>query len=332
MKRRAFIQLLVAASLAPAEALATIPQFDGGGSKKLVRPAGNDQIAVDEDDVATDSDHNNAGQQRQGQEPQRDNATADSGHSNATTSGDTLVNEENIKDYLSKIRAPNTPHHDDIYASAQDVQTLRQVADRFRRIVARVGDANFCVMGFDETLDFAKTTAKVEPFAKDEIDLMVQLFARNARDYGFYGEKPVTSLSAVINQHDIYKVPYSGNFLFRGKSLEKFIRIRKDLGENLILTSGIRSVVKQFYLFINKALRFDGNLSLASRSLAPPGYSYHATGDFDVGQRGFGPGNFTEDFIGTPIYKRLSKEGYVQYRYGRDNLLGVRFEPWHIKL
>ena len=90
--------------------------------------------------------------------------------------------------------------------------------------------------------------------------------------------------------------------------------------------------MKQFYLFLSKAMRFDGNLSLASRSLAPPGYSYHATGDFDVGQKGFGGGNFDESFITTSVFKELTKLGYVEYRYGRDNLLGVRYEPWHIKL
>ncbi|MCK5517135.1 MAG: D-alanyl-D-alanine carboxypeptidase family protein, partial [Desulfobulbaceae bacterium] len=75
-----------------------------------------------------------------------------------------------------------------------------------------------------------------------------------------------------------------------------------------------------------------GNLSLASRSLAPPGYSYHATGDFDVGQKGFGGGNFSEEFTTTPVFKRLARRGLVEYRYKRDNMLGVRYEPWHIKL
>ena len=308
MKRRAFIQVLFAASLAPAKALATIPKFDNASSKKIVRPSDNSQIVMDEGDGAADVNQ----------------------HSDV--SYNPPVGDDNIKDYLSKIRAPNTPHRDDIYASAKEIQALSRIAERFRKIVSLVGDGNFCVMGFDDALNFAKTHPKVEPFGKEEIDLMERLFSRNARDYGFYGEKPFTNLTDLIDRRDIYKVPYSGNFLFLGESLRKFTQVRKDLGEDLILTSGIRGIVKQFSLFINKALRFDGNLSLASRSLAPPGYSYHATGDFDVGQRGFGVENFTENFLNTTIYKNLSKEGYVQYRYGRDNLLGVRFEPWHIKL
>ncbi len=73
-------------------------------------------------------------------------------------------------------------------------------------------------------------------------------------------------------------------------------KIKKDVGENVILTSGLRSVTKQFMLFLNKAYHNDSNLSLASRSLAPPGYSFHGVGDFDVGQVGFGASNFTEKF------------------------------------
>jgi hypothetical protein len=309
VRRRAFIQLLFAASLTPARTLATIEQFDNTSSKKIVRPCSNDQISVEEDSAAANTN----------------------AHASAPPS-DAPIDDDNIKDYLSKIRAPNVPHHDDIYASAKETEALRRIANQFRTIVSLVGDANFSVMGFDDALNFAKNNSRVEPFAQEDIQLMERIFSRNARDYGFYGEKQSKNITDSIDRRNIYKVPYSGNFLFKGESLEKFGQIRKDIGEDLILTSGIRSVIKQFYLFTNKALRFDGNLSLASRSLAPPGYSYHATGDFDVGQRGFGADNFTENFLETPIYKRLSKEGYVQYRYGRDNLLGVRFEPWHIKI
>jgi LAS superfamily LD-carboxypeptidase LdcB len=75
------------------------------------------------------------------------------------------------------------------------------------------------------------------------------------------------------------------------------------LGNKVILTSGIRSIIKQLTLFLNKAYKNNGNISLASRSLAPPGYSYHAIGDFDVGQVGFGVANFTEKFTTTKVFK-----------------------------
>ena len=98
------------------------------------------------------------------------------------------------------------------------------------------------------------------------------------------------------------------------------------------MTSGVRGMMKQFLLFLNKAYANNGNLSLASRSLAPPGYSFHGNGDFDVGQSGFGSLNFTAQFTETAVFKRLADLGYLKLRYPKDNLLGVRYEPWHIKV
>ena len=90
--------------------------------------------------------------------------------------------------------------------------------------------------------------------------------------------------------------------------------------------------MKQFLLFLNKVYDSNGNLSLASRSLAPPGYSFHGNGDFDVGQVGYGALNFTGRFTETEVYKKLSERGYLKLRYPQDNMLGVRYEPWHIKI
>ena len=53
---------------------------------------------------------------------------------------------------------------------------------------------------------------------------------------------------------------------------------------------------------------------------------------FDVGQKGYGKLNFTGTFTETEVYKRLSELGYLQLRYPADNQLGVRYEPWHIKI
>lgn len=110
------------------------------------------------------------------------------------------------------------------------------------------------------------------------------------------------------------------------------VRVREDLGGSIVLTSGIRSVVKQTHLFLAKAIQSRGNLSCASRSLAPPGHSFHGIGDFDVGKVGLGAGNFTAEFARTDEFRRLVDLGYVDMRYPSDNLLGVRFEPWHIKV
>jgi len=104
------------------------------------------------------------------------------------------------------------------------------------------------------------------------------------------------------------------------------------VGEKLLLTSGIRNVVKQMHLFLSKTRQSNGNISKASRSLAPPGYSFHGIGDFDVGKIGLGEANFTIDFSNTEEFQRLITLGYVDIRYTDTNRCGVRYEPWHIKI
>ncbi len=248
------------------------------------------------------------------------------------TSPTIVMGDKHIKDYLSKIRHPNTPHPEDILLDNNGLRLLDSVVRRIQRVRAYVGHGNFCILGFDNCIKVARNSSKVGAFTKAELDFMEEIYFRDAKEYGFFGEKQIMQVTDEINSLDVYKVPYSGNYLFLGASYEKYLSIRKKIGGDLILTSGIRGVTKQFYLFLSKAHRFSGNLSLASRSLAPPGYSYHATGDFDVGQRGFGGGNFSEKFTDTPVYKSLTNLGYVRYRYERDNMLGVRYEPWHVKL
>ncbi len=158
------------------------------------------------------------------------------------------------------------------------------------------------------------------------------IFYADAAIYGFFGEKPLQNLTFRIQKQKVTKVPYTGNYLYKGPPLDTYEKIKRNLGDQVILTSGVRSVSKQFLLFLDKTYKSNGNLSLASRSLAPPGYSYHGIGDFDVGQVGYGVDNFTERFTTTEVYKKLRDLGYIKIRYVRDNLLGVRFEPWHIKV
>lgn len=240
--------------------------------------------------------------------------------------------DAHIKDYLSKIRHPNQPHPADMVLSPTEFELLKSVVKRFTRVRATVGHGRFCVIGYDRALKVAQSYSKVGQFTKAELDFLEEIFYRDANIYGFHGKRQIEHLTKNLNNKEVYKVPYTGNYLFKGESLHKYEKLKQQIGDELVLTSGIRGVTKQFFLFLNKAYRYQGNLSLASRSLAPPGYSYHATGDFDVGQKGFGGGNFSVKFTSTPVYHQLTDQGYVEYRYTRDNMLGVRYEPWHIKL
>ncbi len=237
-----------------------------------------------------------------------------------------------IKDYLYKVRNPDIAFADDVYLDESEQQLLSAVLHRLERLRGQVGDGNFTTLAFDEAVNIATRQVSIGRFSEQELTFMEMIYGRDAKDYGFYGAKQVTSLTQRIIPSATIKIPHSGNYLFKGESLEKYGKIRMALGEEVILTSGIRGIVKQFYLFLGKTHRHGGNLSLASRSLAPPGYSYHGIGDFDIGQKGFGKQNFTEQFVSTPVYRCLTERGYIDNRYWRDNLLGVRYEPWHIKL
>lgn len=233
---------------------------------------------------------------------------------------------------LDKVRYFESEFHDDVYLPKEQRRTLLSVALRLGRAQKVVGHGNFNVLGFDEAIRFGRKYSKIGRFTKDELAFMEMIFETQATEYGFFGEKVSGNLTDRIAKKDIVKVPYSGHYLFAGDSLNYYDKLKKDVGKNIILTSGIRSNVKQMMLFLNKAVESEFNLSKASRSLAPPGHSFHGIGDFDVGRIGWGAKNFTDQFAQTREFKTMEDLGYVQIRYTSDNRLGVRYEPWHIKV
>ncbi|MCW8945706.1 MAG: M15 family metallopeptidase [Sedimenticola sp.] len=246
--------------------------------------------------------------------------------------GAPLDQGEAIKDYLYRIRNPDNHYDQDYRANDQMTQTLIKVSERLKRVQRVVGYGNFNIISFDDALKISKRYSRIGDFESRETQLIEQLFYEDAGIYGFSGEKTMDKLTTSISRKDVKKISGSGHYLFKGKPTALYSDIRRSVGDQVILTSGIRGVVKQMSLFLNKASRHEGNLSLASRSLAPPGYSFHGTGDFDVGRSGWGSLNFTEAFATTEEFKRLIDLGYIDIRYPIDNRLGVRFEPWHIKV
>jgi len=240
--------------------------------------------------------------------------------------------DNHIKDYLQKIQSFDTPHEEDFYLDQGDFLLLKSSTMRFKRLQRTVGYGNFHLLSFDDAIKIARNYSKVGDFSKQECAFLEKIFYGNPVVYGFFGDKPVKKLTDRIKKRKVVKIPHTGNYIYKGMPLETYRKIKRDIGDQLILTSGVRSVIKQFLLFLNKAYRNAGNLSLASRSLAPPGYSFHGVSDFDVGQVGLGGANFTGRFINTDVYKKLKELGYLRLRYPRANLLGVRFEPWHIKI
>lgn len=234
--------------------------------------------------------------------------------------------------HLHKIKNFDREYPDDFFVAEHQLDVLRSTAEKLSSAQALVGHGNFNLLSFDELLRFARNYSQVGSFTLRELDFLEEIFHADAERYGFFGNKVVTGLTAGINERDVVKISGTGHFLLRGEPYAKYLQIQRDLGDSIFLTSGIRGVVKQFQLFLAKAMKAKGNLSRASRSLAPPGYSYHAIGDFDLGKVGYGMKNFTASFADTREYKKLIDLGYVAIRYTEENPFGVRHEPWHIKI
>lgn len=221
---------------------------------------------------------------------------------------------------------------DDVILSENEYRMLVQTLERVNRIQDYVGFGNFNVLSFDEALQYAKYSPRIGNFTKEEKEFLDMLFFYDSSRLGFFGEKVIAKQTNVIAKADIEKMPGTGHYVYKGYPKEFYLKIRQQVGDTLILTSGIRNIMKQYQLFMAKTVQANGNLSRASRSLAPPGHSYHAIGDYDVGQVGGGLSNFTSAFARTDEFKRLQDLGYVKIRYTANNRLGVRYEPWHIRV
>ncbi len=243
-----------------------------------------------------------------------------------------VADEPDQPTYFEKIRDFDRAYSDDVILKAERLELLTRVARHLGRAQRVIGHGHFNLVGFDNLLRYGRRYSAIGRFQQQELDFLEEMFYAAATDYGFYGDKVMADLTAEIPESDIVKIANTGHYLFRGDAQTKYEQIHRDLDGGIFLTSGIRGLIKQMHLFLDKAVTTDGNLSQASRSLAPPGYSYHAVGDFDIGKVGFGLDNFTDTFATTDEYKKLVDLGYAELRYTPTNPFGVRHEPWHIKM
>lgn len=207
------------------------------------------------------------------------------------------------------------------------IRRLRPLAMRLGQAQSSIGHGRFNLASFD---DVRAALGKHAPLSSREENEFAALFALDARRIGFLGPRVVQQLSAALPLDQLQAVPPTGQHVFPA-AFELFMRARKVVGEQLIVTSGARGVPKQMLVFINSALH-GGMIARPVHSVAPPGYSYHAVGDIDVGDRRLGGVNFTEAFANSPTYKTLAALAYIHFRYPRHNPYGVQFEPWHLQI
>jgi len=219
-----------------------------------------------------------------------------------------------------------------LWISDKEAPVFLSVAKKIELVKRTVGHGNFNILSYDDMIKTAKHYSRIGKFTPIELAFMEEIFYQNPDIHGFYGKRTVPKITTVINKKDVSKIRHTGHYLFRGHSKKSYKRVIGDVGKSLILTSGVRGVPKQMNLYFNKIKRTGGNITLASRSLAPPAYSYHSIGDFDVGKIGWGYKNFTVSFITTKEFWRLRQLTYISMRYTINNKEGVRFEPWHVKV
>jgi zinc D-Ala-D-Ala carboxypeptidase len=222
--------------------------------------------------------------------------------------------------------------HPDIWVKNEQKATFESVISRLDRVERTIGYAKFNLISFNDVLKIAKSFPRIGAFTPAEIAYIEEIFYTDPVIYGFYGKRTIQHLSDAINEKDVIKIDGTGHYVYRETSQELLLRLMKDIGPTLILTSGVRSVVKQLSLHLEKIKSENGNITMASRSLVPPGFSYHSVGDFDVGKKGWGYQNFTANFARTEEFWNLQKLSYVSTRYTVGNGDGVRFEPWHVKI
>jgi hypothetical protein len=220
----------------------------------------------------------------------------------------------------------------DVFLKEDEYNVLLSLNSRLRRVKQYVGYGNFNLISFSDALFYARNYPKIGAFKKEELLLIERLFYETPQQYGFYGVRTCTDLNNKIAKKDVVKVAHTGHYLFKGKSQEDYTNVLNDIGEGIILTSGVRNVVKQLSLYTNKIVRTRGNMTKATNAIAPPAYSYHTISDFDVGKVGWGYKNFTAAFAKTVEFKEMKKLDYIGMRYKKNNKDGVRFEPWHVEV
>ena len=223
-------------------------------------------------------------------------------------------------------------HNDDIFLSSNEYSSLLSLDAKLTKVKRHVGFGNFNLISYIDTLKIAKMNSKIGAFSTDELALIDRFFYESPTKYGFYGERTCYDINNKVSKKDVVKVPKTGHYIFKGTSTEDYKRIIGDIGDTLYLTSGVRNVMKQLSLYCSKLKRIKGNITQASRDIAPPSHSFHTIGDFDVGKMGLGAKNFTSAFARTSEFKEMRKLDYIKIRYSANNSDGVRFEPWHVKI
>lgn len=146
----------------------------------------------------------------------------------------------------------------------------------------------------------------------------------------FYVEGPSTELVNVGHYRDTGRT-----VRMRSSAAHAFLEMasaaRAD-GVGIVPISGFRPVSYQKTLF-ERAVKRYGSEQKASRWVAPPGYSEHATGwTLDVGDESQRGTDIEPSFESTPASRWLQNNAHrfgFELSFPPNNPQGVNHEPWH---
>ncbi|XPV68728.1 MAG: D-alanyl-D-alanine carboxypeptidase family protein [Halarcobacter sp.] len=241
------------------------------------------------------------------------------------------IEESDVKPDKEEIALEEKKIIENVYIEDKYLNSFKSVSKKLTDIQRYIGYGNFNLISFDEMLKVPEYSG-IKKFTKEEIEFLEYIFYYDPKYHGFFGKRVSHNITDSVDKNEVIKIPHTGHYLYKGNPYETYLRMCDDIGETLVLTSGIRSIVKQSKLFLNKLEKENGNLSITSKSLAPPAFTYHAISDFDVGKKGFGYANFTSRFALTDEFFKMRRLDYIDIRYTIKNLDGVRYEPWHVKV
>lgn len=112
----------------------------------------------------------------------------------------------------------------------------------------------------------------------------------------------------------------------------KMVEAARAEGVRIVPISGFRPVSYQKKLF-DRAVKRYGSEQKAARSVAPPGYSEHATGwTLDLGDQSHRATDIEPSFQSTPAFRWLeihSARFGFELSFPVNNPQGVNHEPWH---
>ncbi|NQY95366.1 MAG: hypothetical protein HRT43_14465, partial [Campylobacteraceae bacterium] len=146
----------------------------------------------------------------------------------------------------------------DIYLPSEHYKILKSVKNKLKLIQRYVGYGNFNIISFDKAVSTARWGRGIKRFTKEELNFMESMYYYDPSIHGFYGQRTSVNLTDKIRKKDVLKVPRTGHYLFKGKTVETYTHMKKDIGETIILTSGVRSIVKQMKLYIDKIDKTNG--------------------------------------------------------------------------